>query len=409
MRSAEITKETKLIFDLPQDVIEEIFSKVPVTSLRRLRSTCKRLNALLKDRGFIKKHFAKTPRQYHALMLLNYKFYSISFDLPGINMDVALLFEDELSLIDPHRNSDADISQAFHCDGLLLCTTKENRLVVWNPFSGQTIWFQPRNRCDIDVAYVLGYDNSDLCHSYKILRFPDLYYQESETSENSWRNLDDVTPQGDLDYDFSSNSWRRNLGVTLQGDLEFEIYDFSSNSWKDLDAITPEGCFKSGGVSLKGNAYWVYVSKRRGVNDYSLLSFDFSTESFQHLCVPFHQEADCFDTMALSVVKEEHLSLLYRSCETLKVEIWMTNKIETTFVSWRKFLTVDLEPQLPMFSYRMSFFVIEEKKAVVCCDRDNKVYIVREDEYRVSSGFYFLDFEGITCCLTVFGDVPRLV
>ncbi|EOA32352.1 hypothetical protein CARUB_v10015619mg [Capsella rubella] len=406
MRS-ELTRETKLIFDLPQDVIEEIFSKVPVASLRRLRPTCKRLNALPKNQGIIKKHFEK--RQYHALMLLNFKFYSVSYNLHGVNEDIASLLE--LSLIDPHRGTDADISQAFHCDGLLLCTTKENRLVIWNPFSGQTRWLQPQNRGKIDEAYVLGYDNTDLCHSYKILSFPDIYYQELDTSQNSWRDLD-VTPQGDLDLkteEFSSNSWRRHLGVTPQGDLHLKIYDFSSSSWKNLDVITPEGCLKSCGVSVKGNAYWVYVSKQRGVNDYSLLSFDFSTEIFQHLCVPFNQEADCADTTALSVVKDEHLSLLYQSCETLKVEIWMTNKIETTFVSWRKFLTVDIEPQIPMFSCRMSFFVIEDMKVAVCCDRDNKVYVIREDEYKVSSGFYFLDFEGITCCLTVFGYVPRLV
>ncbi|VYS57702.1 unnamed protein product [Arabidopsis thaliana] len=374
MRS-EITRETKLLFDLPQDVIEEIFSKVPVTCLRRIRSTCKRLYALLKDRGFIRKHFAKSARQYHALMLKNFRFYSVSFNPNGTEMDVASLFNGERSLIDPYSSSEAIISQAFHCDGLLLCTTKENRLVVLNPFSGQTKWLQPQNR---------------------------------------WRDLD-VTPEGDLELktdDFSSNSWRRNLGVTPHGGLGLKIYDFSSNSWKKLDVITPEGCLKSYGVSLKGNAYWVYMSKRRGVNDYSLLSFDFSTESFQHLCVPFHQEADCFGTMALSVVREEHLSLLYKSCETLKVEIWMTKEIDTTFVSWKKFLTVDLEPHLPhllMFSCRMSFFIDEEKKVAVCCDRDNKVHVVGEDEYRVSSGFYFLDFEGITCCLTVFGYVPRLV
>ncbi|XP_010465802.1 PREDICTED: putative F-box protein At3g17560 [Camelina sativa] len=394
--------KTKLIFDLPQDVIEEIFSKVPVTCLRRLRSTCKRLHALLKNRGFIKKYY--DTRQYHALMLLNFQVYSMSYNLHGVSMDVVP--KGELTLVDPYRNTYADISQAFHCDGLLLCTTRENRLVVWNPFTGQKRWLQQLNRGRIDDNYILGYDNSDLCHSYKILRIPDIYYKKLETSQNSRRNLD-VTPKDDLELkNISSKSRRRYLGVTTP---RKDLYDFSSNSWKTLEIITPKGCLKSYGVSLKGNAYWVYLSKQRGVNDYSLLSFDFATESFQHLCVPFHQEADCLDTTILSVGKGEHLSLLYQSCETLKVEIWITNKIETTFVSWRKFFTVDIETQLPMFSCRMSFFIEEEMKVAVCCDRDNKVYIVRKDEYKVSSGFNFLEFEGIKCCLTVFGYVPSLV
>ncbi|XP_013631403.1 PREDICTED: putative F-box protein At3g49980 [Brassica oleracea var. oleracea] len=50
-------------------------------------------------------------------------------------------FEGEISLFDKHSSNSAilDISQVFHCDGLLLCTIKEEtRIVVWNPCTGQT-------------------------------------------------------------------------------------------------------------------------------------------------------------------------------------------------------------------------------------------------------------------------------
>ena len=91
-----------MISTLPQELVEEILSRVPVKSLRRLRSTCKRWyhQALFKDPRFIKKHFDKT-RQYHALML-NHKAYSLSSILHGANFDAeTILGVDGLSLVDP--------------------------------------------------------------------------------------------------------------------------------------------------------------------------------------------------------------------------------------------------------------------------------------------------------------------
>ncbi|CAH8279130.1 unnamed protein product [Arabidopsis lyrata] len=374
-----------MIFDLPQNLIEEIFSRVPMISLRQLRSTCKRLNNLFKHRRFIKKQiaYAKATRQYHVLMVVNFRVYAMCSYIHEINKNVAPLFKRGLNLIDPDRKSEVDLSQAFHCDGILLCCTNGNMFVVWNLFSGKTKWIEPKNYLKIeDNVYALGYDNNELCHSYKIMRFLHKYHKR------------------------------------------LEIYEFSSNSWRNIRVTIPKGSLKSRGVSLKGSVYWLF--KLREVNEYSLLSFDFSTERLQRLCVPFHQEAgcskeDCFnedcvhDTMALSVVREEHLSLLYQSGVTQKMEIWITTEIETTSVSWNKFLTVDFEPHPHMFSRGMSFFIDEEKKVAVCCEKVqennifNKVYIVGEDEYKVSPGFGFHEYRGIYSCPTMFGYVPRLL
>ncbi|KAL9284353.1 putative F-box domain-containing protein [Arabidopsis thaliana] len=53
-----MTRETRMISDLPEDLIEEILYRVPVASLRSLRATCKRWyhQALFKDPRFIKKY-----------------------------------------------------------------------------------------------------------------------------------------------------------------------------------------------------------------------------------------------------------------------------------------------------------------------------------------------------------------
>lgn len=68
-----------------------------------------------------------------------------------------------------------DISQIFHCNGLLLCVFKDNdeasRLIVWNMCLGQMRWIKPNgmfNEFDKSGVYALGYDNNSCNH--KILR-----------------------------------------------------------------------------------------------------------------------------------------------------------------------------------------------------------------------------------------------
>ncbi|XP_010468246.1 PREDICTED: putative F-box protein At3g17560 [Camelina sativa] len=332
-----------MISNLPVDVLEEILSKVPVTSLRRLRSTCKLWyhHALFKDPGFIKKHSDKTEREYYDVMLIGYEVYSVSSNLNEVHLNSRLRLKGNHSLINrPLSNSDQfGIYEAFHCDGLLLCTAvsrkHEARCVVWNPFSGKTRWIRPISQYQrTREVYALGYNNKELCHNYKILR------------------------------------------VISRKDLE--IYEFSSNSWRSLDVSTHE--------------------------------------KFQHLCVPFHKEAASFSTMALSVVREEHLSLLlyHTGIWKSKIDIWIAKEIETTFTSWSKFLHVDLKPGIMNCNlHPISFFIHEEKKVAVFCDDNNsKVCVVGEDESHQVPLIYkclYLNYWPFPCPPTVFTYVPRFV
>uniref|UniRef100_A0A1J3J0T0 Putative F-box protein n=1 Tax=Noccaea caerulescens TaxID=107243 RepID=A0A1J3J0T0_NOCCA len=311
---------------LPSEIEEEILSRVPIKSLRLLRATGKRWyhHPLFKDPRFIKRYSDRTPRKYHKEIVLNeFRIQSLSS-----YVDHRRINPSRFLLMDPVSNEKVDIAHAFHCDGILLCTnTKDKRFVAWKPFSGQTRWIQPR---EIGMSsyrsYALGYDNKELCRSYKILR-----------------SLEDQT---------------------------VEIYEFKSDSWRNLDDVSPGGSFESLGVSLKGNAYW--ISRRGGAKEYSLLEFDFSTERFQNHYLPFH-EADCLgpyvlkeclNNLALSVVKEERLCLFYESKAKSKTEIWMSSEIaETASVSWFKFLAEDATP---FFTRYVSFYVDDEVKIAYC-------------------------------------------
>ncbi|XP_020871886.1 putative F-box protein At5g51000 [Arabidopsis lyrata subsp. lyrata] len=216
------------------------------------------------------------------------------------------------------------ICEVFHCNGLLLCVTHEYKLVVWNPYSGQTRWIQPRND-DISgpVIYCVGYD---INNNHKILR---------------------------LSY------WIDNYVC--------EIYDFKCNSWRVLD-ITMEWYIRGQGVSFQKNSYFIAQGMRKVEEVTSkgcLLCFDFTRERFLGLSLPCHCRIE--DSVILSVVREEKLAVLYRRRDALEIEIWITNKIEPNEVLWSHFLKLDMV----RFHYlNGSFFVDEKKKVAVICDVD---------------------------------------
>ncbi|KAF2538763.1 hypothetical protein F2Q68_00020431 [Brassica cretica] len=222
-----------MISDLPRDLAERVLSRLLVTSLRGVRSTCKNWKVLSK-KSFTKRHIgegkeaAKKRKELQAVMMLDFRVYLFNVNLLNAYMErIGKL----VSLDDADRSS--EISQIFHCSCLLLCITKDkSTLVVWNPCSGQTRWIEPPiySHYNILDRYALGYEKKSL----KVLRFVDGYDP------------------------------RVNHRVT-----KFEIYNLNTNSWKVVDGVSdPEWEIESHhyGVSLKGgNTYCFFVDEKKKV------------------------------------------------------------------------------------------------------------------------------------------------
>ncbi|CAA0395568.1 unnamed protein product [Arabidopsis thaliana] len=316
--------------DLSPDLVGEILTRVPMTSLISVRCTCKMWNALSKEGIF----FKAARNQFMGFTMMDSRVCSMKFDLQGIG-------NNEQDFVDPcikqiAKLDQIEVSKVLQCDGLLLCVGKDNsRLLVWNPYLGQTRFIKPRKRFNKLEWYALGYDNN---HNYKIL----------------------------MNYDTGH----------LFG---YEIYDFSSDSWRVLD-VSPD-ChipFHQQSVSLNGNTYFLAQEKiivegeeEEVVDEIEkfLLCFDFTTERFgPRLPLPFH--SDVLETVAISCVRDDQLSVLYQRFETW--EIWVTTKIDPTAVSWSMFLSVDMEPPTgcQFDDEAGSFFIDEENKVAVFFNSD---------------------------------------
>ncbi|EOA30760.1 hypothetical protein CARUB_v10013902mg [Capsella rubella] len=334
--------------ELPEDVVNEILPRVPLTSLRAVRSTCKKWNSLSKYRVF-----AAVRKQFLGFIMMDYKVCSMRFDLQGIRNDGEFV---DPSIKQVDILDQIEVSKVFHCDGLLLCVLKDNsRLVVWNHYLGQTRWIQPRDSFHKLDRYALGYDKD---RNHKILRVFADYEGRNQVSG-------------------------------------YEVYSFRTDSWKAF-CLTPDWDIESHqrGVSLKGNTYFLAQEKKITVGggkvEDILLAFDFTRERFgPRLPLPLQSdEADYF--VSLSCVGEEQLAVLHQSWEISDVvEIWVTNKIDPGAVSWSEFLS-----SVSDFSVNPlagSFFIDEEIKVAVIFDldgdkrnetcRNQTAYIIGEDGY----------------------------
>ncbi|KAG2300439.1 hypothetical protein Bca4012_012059 [Brassica carinata] len=334
----------KKMSDLPKDIAEEVLCRIPVTSLRPVRSTCKKWNTLSRCGVFAKKHLAHLAKVAEeakedrlVVMMMDYRVFLMRFNLSNKSCVV----EREAKLIGPDGSDQIDVCEIFHCDGLLLCIPKDHsRLVVWNPYWGQTRWIEHTHDCHIvdSYTYALGYDSNTKSH--KVLRF----------------------------IDFLSNF------------VEFKIYDFSSDSWRIILDLHPRNSwmirYGERGLSLKGNTYW-FASERQST-DCFLVCFDFTRETLgPPLPLPF--EAYFQDTVSLSSVREDELVVLFQPWDILKLEIWISNKIdEPNVVSWNHkfFLSANIKqlihPQW-QFPASASFFIDEEKKVAVVFDKDTDI------------------------------------
>ncbi|KAG2313655.1 hypothetical protein Bca4012_028181 [Brassica carinata] len=300
----------KTILDLPENLVEdEIIARLPMKSLKSVRSTCKKWNILCKNRIFLGEGGAK---KHFFLMMDSRRICLMNLDNGG---DPSIK---QVSVLD-HQ---IQISKVFQCDGLLLCLLEDcSRLLVWNPYSGKTRWIEPRNTSfHTSDRFALGYDRNNL--NFKILRI------SNETDP-----------------------------------VEFEIYKFSSSSWKVLD-VTPhahgEIWSHSRGVSLKGNTY--FRTSALG----SFLCFDFTAESFGPILpLPPSHSYHGLHFLSFSCVREEQqLAVMYQHWQARQtIEISVTDKIGPDVVSWTKFLKVDTGTWVDPSAG--SFLVDEEKKIAV--------------------------------------------
>ncbi|XP_058182236.1 F-box protein CPR1-like [Rhododendron vialii] len=179
--------------NIPDELVLDILSRLPVKSLLRFKSICKSWLSMISHPQFIRTHLHRSTQSPHCPRLLlktnrsPLSFVSIDFRTPNRESE---------SLQCPWENSDSFIQPLCSCDGLILLSlhdghfvgTKSGRsFVLWNPSDRSHKIISCPYELPFCALYGLCYDST--AHDYKVF----IVSQESETSvaiyssrNNSW-------------------------------------------------------------------------------------------------------------------------------------------------------------------------------------------------------------------------------
>ncbi|KAL0857462.1 hypothetical protein Bca101_062616 [Brassica carinata] len=368
---------------LPWELEEEILSRVPIQSLARFRSVCKRWNGLFNESKFIKGHLDRARPQF--ILLSQSSMYSIEInDLDGVDPTVKLRdlasFSSSSCEIAWQEIDFDHTTTITSFDGLLFCNfwPRESRAALWNPWlmssrpPPQVKWIEFGDR----KFYVcgLGYDKNKV---YKMFGYFICLRQVR-------------------------NNYHERAAVYHCGSQAFKFIDTPGEDWPIREAYRYN-------VSLNGNLYWITSNAGK----HFIRSFDFSKEILKPFCLlPCQHKNDSRDELVLEVFKGCGFSLLKQCYVTRKIEIWVTNKKigEEEEVVWIMVMTLPTTDLPSLITSRLcgtiSYFICD-KTLVICC-AENKtgdvcIYIVRSDLFKkfpTGSAIY-------QCCHCVYA--PNLI
>ncbi|XP_023641590.1 F-box protein ETP2 isoform X2 [Capsella rubella] len=338
---------------LPKDLVEEILCRVPATSLKRLRATCKAWNRLFKDdRRFARKHFE---------------------------------LKSELNVSDSKKSEARfDITRVIHCDGLLLCSSEfdESRVLVLNPLIGETRWIRTRDFHKDGRSFDLGYsyqDDRKSCNkkSYKILSYyrGTKYFEIYDLTSNSWKSLDDMIVPG------------------------------RSTGFSELS------------VSLKGNTYWFVRDVTKTPRTISLLKFDFTTEETVYVPLPYQTRRFESTSLSVVGEEKLSVLLQRDQSSKTEIWVTNRMDETTEVVSWSKVLALDLNPDLKLWNDASFLLGEEKKVVMSCEKLSNDevevdkirdmIYIVGEDNVVTEVEIGATEIDG--CRPVLLNYVPSLV
>ncbi|KAK3010478.1 hypothetical protein RJ639_012697 [Escallonia herrerae] len=200
--------------NLPEDIVEDILTRLPATSLGRFRCVSKPWRARISHPLFVKTHLSRSNHRKRVLVRSDCGYlYSFNFDNNVVGIAKILNFL-------------ADASAYFggSCNGLVLIVDDVSRsLLLFNPTTQESSelpasTFQNPPRHTYGVHYGLGYDSGT--DDYKVVKV--IYDRKSrnilvdiyETKSGCWRGLKN------LSYPYFGRVWGED-GIFANGSLHW--------------------------------------------------------------------------------------------------------------------------------------------------------------------------------------------
>ncbi|XP_050235710.1 F-box/kelch-repeat protein At3g06240-like isoform X1 [Mercurialis annua] len=298
-------KKAEMSEYLPEEVIVEILSRLPVKSVLKFSSVCKLWNCVIRSPDFISTHTRNSNKHHNYMFLLHsYKCrhqYSMHFD----NKD----FDEYLS-VQPLFNQ-ANVSEVVaSSNGLvcLFCVYKRNihihrdlyKFVIWNPS----------------------------IRKYFLLPEPSFRLRSNYSSTHSKL----------LGFGFDSRLNDYNFFVaqySVSSVTQVALYSLNSNTWKKITNVPPINrvFYSNSSTFVLGRLFWhPYEISRKLV-----LVFDLIDETFGEISLP----AECLENaqnrgLKIKAFGESSIAVIRNSF--YEADIWVMKEYETG--EWMKLARV---------------------------------------------------------------------
>ncbi|KAI9128754.1 hypothetical protein K1719_000237 [Acacia pycnantha] len=288
--------------NLPNELRTEILLRLPIKSLACLKCVSKSWRSLISDPNFPKLHFQRSPQHYtHRFPY----FVHSDHDHTHLRMraiDIHASPRDDSAAISFDFPSDYNVMLAS-CRGFLLLLNKRiDKLLVWNPSTGE------RKQIRVPETH-MNFELHGFC------------------------------------YDESTDDYLIVL-VSVIGPPAFWIFSVGNNSWNQevvinhRETIVPLSPVVSGSV-VNGVIYWlVYFGDERGYDEVNILALDIKTNQVRRV-VPN------IDDIKLILC---HLRLLGESLALIdltyydEIKVWVMEEGERES-SWTKRMSIPRNPE----------------------------------------------------------------
>ncbi|XP_006349814.1 F-box/kelch-repeat protein At3g06240-like [Solanum tuberosum] len=328
---------------LPQELLINIFCRLPAKSIGQLRCVSNPLNSLLSNKQFLKSHFTRIHFQEPEKLILlsnSHSFHTITFKNNGV-------FSNSINF--QQTPSDQFVDICGSCNGLVLILNKDDTIVVINPI---TLDFKkiPNSPFALDPVgsfsmYGFGYDyvNDD----YKIV----------------------VISRYDHDNEYEPDVL----------DMFMDIYSLKVGSWKRIksspyDHAVPE---LASGVFVNGALHWLASKKPDYVS--VIGAFVLSDEEFVEVPAPKSLDKGKFVFNKLVVVKG-CLCMVVDNLEGYgnRIDVWMMKEYGVE-ESWTKFCVDGID----FYDFLKPLCLIRDDEVVVNVDGEKlMVYNLEEERSR---------------------------
>ncbi|KAK0589239.1 hypothetical protein LWI29_011420 [Acer saccharum] len=304
---------------LPREIVLDILSRLPITSLVQFKFVCRGWRALAQDPVIANLHLSKKPEEQNhpSCLILHCDFpirnqlHFIDFSAQETSNNGGGSEENQKNKVKkfhtPFQEKMPEFDVVGSCNGLLCLSDSlyNDSLYIYNPFTRDYLEL-PKSLQYPDQEVVFGFGFHPKTRQYKVIKI--VYYRKNCSSSSNQRNRRLIYPRSDV-----------------------QIYTLGSPAWRSLGKVTNQFVRRPSEALVNGRLHWV-TRPRRYSPARRIVSLDIDDEQFREVPKP-----DCGGLNRCNF----HLAVL-RGCLSAavygnygKLEIWVMKEYDMN-ESWVK-------------------------------------------------------------------------